>query len=247
MPYIPPHIAHNTLLSSDALEKHNVYIKGTHSSYMRTKEMLHILASIVLLTIITSFSFLLEKQWHVVPQIFVFAAVLIIALIAARKVMANIFESDVEHRIWSVSRWGLPSQAHLKKEIPAGIIFPLIVSFFTLGAAKLMTFLEYETVAKKTRAMRTFGAYTYTSMTDWHNALIGAAGIVAALTVSFVSYFLPYQGIEIISKMAAYYAFSNMIPYSRLDGAQIFFGSRVLWTTLVVITVIFIGYALILI
>ncbi|HLC53099.1 MAG TPA: hypothetical protein VJK03_01010 [Candidatus Nanoarchaeia archaeon] len=213
---------------------------------MRQHEVLHIITAIIVLTVVTSFSSLLNKQWQSVPQFLVFSAILVILVVAARKAMAHMLESGVEHRLWTISRWGLPQQAHLKKEIPAGIIIPLVVSFFTLGAAKLMTLLEYETTAKKTRAMRTFGAYTYTSMTDWHNALIGAAGIVAALVISFVSYFIPLAGSETLAKLAAYYAFSNMIPYSRLDGSQIFFGSRVLWTTLVIVSVIFTGYALIL-
>jgi Zn-dependent protease len=78
-------------------------------------------------------------------------------------------------------------------------------------------------------------------MTDWHNALVGAAGIIAILLVAFISYW--YAGLETLSKFATFYAFSNMIPFSKLDGSQIFFGSRVLWATLSIITLIFTAYA----
>ena len=78
-------------------------------------------------------------------------------------------------------------------------------------------------------------------MTDWHNALVGSAGIIAILFLSFVVYWVPQLGG--LSKVAAFYAFSNLIPFSKLDGAQIFFGSRVLWATLSIITLIFTAYA----
>jgi Zn-dependent protease len=95
----------------------------------------------------------------------------------------------------------------------------------------------------KVRAAKRFGFYSYSELTDFHNALIGAGGIIALLILSFISYF---PGFEYLSRIAAFYAFWNMIPISKLDGTQIFFGSRALWTALAIITIIFTAYALIL-
>jgi hypothetical protein len=78
-------------------------------------------------------------------------------------------------------------------------------------------------------------------MTDWHNALIGAAGIVAVLILSIISYLIPWS--DSLWRLSAYYAFWNMIPLSNLDGTQIFFGSRVLWSTLAIVVAIFTVYA----
>ena len=107
-----------------------------------------------------------------------------------------------------------------------------------------MTILTYNTTALKRRAAKRFGYYSFAEMTDWHNALIGAAGIIVMLLLSFVSYWIPT--LEPLARLAAFYAFFNMIPFSKLDGSQIYFGSRILWYALAIITLIFASYALLL-
>jgi len=133
--------------------------------------------------------------------------------------------------------------AEFKKEKPFGFYIPLFFTLFSLGLIKVMTFLTYETGALKHRAAKRHGYYSYTEMTDWHNGLIGAAGVVILLLISLISYL---TGLELLSKMAAYYAFWNMIPIAKLDGTQIFFGSRIIWAVLGVITLIFALYAFVL-
>jgi len=150
-------------------------------------------------------------------------------------------DANVEHRIWHFQRYGFKPRAKFKKEMPFGVILPLAISIVTLGAAQLMTFLTYETRALKHRAAKRFGFYSYTEMTDSHNGLIGASGVVVLLLISFIAYF---PGWEYLSKMAAFYAFWNMAPFSNLDGTQIFFGNRTLWSVLGVIVLIFVLYAL---
>jgi Zn-dependent protease len=173
------------------------------------------------------------------------AAIIIIVNIAAKKAMAFALDSDVEHETWKWSRYGLKPHQHLEKEVPAGIILAVILSILSLGAVKFMSFLTYETRALKHRAAKRFGYYSYTEMTDWHNGLIGAAGIVAVLILSVVLYFIGGSN-DYLWRFAAYYAFWNMIPISKLDGTQIFFGSKILYAAIGIITLIFTGYALLL-
>lgn len=212
---------------------------------MKLQEFFHILAAIIVFTIIGSLSFLLNSQWEMLPKVFFFAAILIFTSIFAKKFMASLLDTDVEHEIWKVSRYGLKPHARLKKEIQGGIIFPLVASVFTLGLIKFSAFLTYEARALKRRAAKRFGFYSFTELTEWHNGLIGAAGIISVFLVAIIAYFLPFD-LEYLSKLAAYYALSNLIPISKLDGTQIFFASRVLWTTLAVISIIFAAYAFIL-
>ena len=103
-----------------------------------------------------------------------------------------------------------------------------------------MTFLTYETRALKHRAAKRFGYYSFTEVTDWDNGLIGATGIIALLVLSIVGYIMGY---ELLFKMAAFYALMNMLPISNLDGTQIFFGSRIIWSVLALICLIFGLYA----
>ncbi len=207
---------------------------------MKLSELTNIFAAVLILTIVIGFSEIIKSQWSEFAKAFLFAVVIITVAVSAKKLMAYLLDSDVEHRIWSASRYWFRPQQHLSKEVPLGIVFPLFISLFTLGVGKVMTLLTYETKALKVRAAKRFGYYSFTEMTEFHNGLIGAAGIVGVLLVSFVSYF---PGLELLSKMAAYYAFFNMIPIANLDGAQIFFGSRVLYVAVGVVTLIFAGYA----
>jgi Zn-dependent protease len=212
---------------------------------MNNKEIRHILLSIIILTLVISFSFILKESWYKTAQSFFFAALIIILTVSAKKVMAHALDSDVEHEIWHLYRFGFLPSKHFKNPVPFGVLLPLIFSFFSLGLIKFSSILTYETRILKRRAAKRFGTYSYTAMTDWHNALIGASGIVILLLISIFSYFLPFEGFGYLAKVSTYYAFWNLIPISKLDGAQIFFGSRTLYSILLVVTLIFTAIALI--
>jgi Zn-dependent protease len=209
---------------------------------MKLREFLHVLAAIIIFTAIGSFSFLLTSQWFMLPRVLLFATIIIFVSIFAKKIMASLLDTDVEHEIWNVSRYGIKKHQRLNKEIPGGIIFPLIISLFSLGWIKFAAFLTYEARALKRRAAKRFGFYSFAEITEWHNGLIGAAGIISLFVLAIIAYFLPY-GLSYLSKLAIYYAISNLIPISKLDGTQIFFGSKTLWTALALIALIFGAFA----
>ncbi len=218
---------------------------------MKPSELVHILIALVVIAALIVSPMVFSRPAPSILEALVFAAIILIVAIASKKAAAFALESDVEHRLWTFSQWGLHKQDHFKKPLPTGIILPMLIALFSYGSAKLMSVLVYETTPKKTRALRGFGhtgVYTYVSMTDWHNALIGSAGIVATLVLASIAYFSPLDAgtLEQLARLATFYAFSNMLPLSRLDGTQILFGSRVLYVTLAVITLIFTGYAIML-
>ena len=212
---------------------------------MKDAEILHIILAIIILAIVLGFQSIIDLNLQETGIVLLFAFNIIGANILVKKWMASYLDAGVEHETWLWSRYGLHPGGHLKKPIPIGIILPIIFTIFSLGTIKLMTLLTYETHALKRRAAKRHGYYSFTEMTEWHNALVGAAGIVIVLLVSFIAYWIP--PISGLSAFAAYYAFWNMIPISKLDGTQIFMGSRLLWYTLGIITLIFVGYALFLI
>jgi len=211
---------------------------------MKMGEIKQIVSAIIAFTIVIGFSQILASKGSMFIFGFFFAIIIIATNIAAKKLMASALDADVEHEIWRWSRYGFKPQAHLEKTLPAGLVFPLTLSFLSLGVVKILTFLTYETKALKHRAAKRFGVFSYTEITDWHNALIGAAGIISLLILSLIFYLIPFPNFEYLSILSTYYAFFNMLPISKLDGTQIFFGSRILWITLAIITTIFAGYAL---
>ncbi len=172
---------------------------------------------------------------------FGFSVIVIVIPIIVKKAVAYSLDASVEHEIWQVYHTGIKPKQHFKKEKPFGLFVPLLFTLVSLGAWKVMTFLTYETRALKHRAAKRFGFYSYTAMTDWHNGLIGACGVISLLIISVLAYL---SGLEYLAKMATYYAFWSVVPISKLDGTQIFFGSRVLWAVLAVTTLIFTLYAL---
>ncbi len=210
---------------------------------METAEFRDILAAIIILTIVSSFTFVLDSQWSAVPQIFLFFVIIIVLSVFTKKAIAYALDSDVEHELWKIERYGFSHTSHFKTPKLAGIIIPLFFTLVSLGKFIVMPLLTYETRALKHRAAKRHGFYSYTEMTDFHNALIGASGIVILLILSVVTYLTSF---EHLAKLSTFYAFWNLLPISKLDGTQIFFGSRILYSILAVITLIFTIYALIL-
>jgi len=214
---------------------------------MKAKEFSNILSAIVILAIVIGFGFPFTKFLTVenLSKSFVFAAVIIFIGVAARKFAADKLDSDVEHEMWKWQRFGYKPHHYLKEGLPAGIALPLFFSLFTLGALKVMAVLNYYAAPLRRRAARRFGYFSYGELSEYHNGLIGAAGITAVLILSFVCYFIP--GLTPLAKYSAYYAFWNMLPISFLDGTQILFGSRVLYATLALFTIIFTAAALLIV
>lgn len=210
---------------------------------MRQQELTNIIAAIIILAAIASFSFVIKGEWQAMIQVIFFSIIIVFVSVFAKKLMAFMLDSGVEHEIWKVYRYGWKPGWHFKEPIPAGIVFPLFFSVFSLGLLKIASILTYESRALKSRVSRRFGFYSYAEMTDWHNGIIGAAGIIGILLLSIIAYF---ANAELLARLSVYYAFSNLLPISNLDGAQIFFGSRIIYTILAVITLILTLYAFIL-
>jgi len=211
---------------------------------MKQSELLHIVIAIVVLFIVIGFKEIIDLDAIGIGLAIIFSFVIIVLNTSSKKLMGRLVDADVEHSIWYWSRYSMKQHHHLKRPVPFGVILPLFVTAFSLGAGKLMTLLSYDTTALKRRAAKRHGYYSFTEMTEWHNALVGAAGIMAILLLSLVSYFIPI--LEPLARLSAFYAFWNIIPFSKLDGSQIYFGSRILWWTLAIITLVFATYALIL-
>ena len=209
---------------------------------MKESEISHIIIAIIILSIVIGFRDLKALNYMGIVLAILFAFIIIILNVLGKKIMSYVLDLGVEHKIWYLSRYGFRPSQHTKGAMPIGAIIPLVITFFSLGVLKVMTILTYNTKALKRRAV---GYYSYTEITDWHNALVGAAGIVVSLLLAFMGYW--FSGTEFLARMSAFYAFFNMLPIGKLDGAQIYFGSRLLWYALAIITIIFAGYALLLV
>jgi len=55
------------------------------------------------------------------------------------------------------------------------------------------------------------------------------------------AYFL---GFEFFAKLSIYYAAWSLVPFSNLDGAKVFFGSKGLWIVMAIITLVFVWWGI---
>ena len=212
---------------------------------MKSQELNQLIIAVIILSVILSFNHLISQNYLQVAYALLFSAIIIASNILGKKLAASRLDSNVTHSIWKLQRYGFKPERTFKNPKLFGIIVPLLITAISIGSLKVMSILTYETTALKRRAAHRHGSYRYTEMTDWHIALIGAAGIIFTLTLAFISYWIP--GAALLTKGASYYAFWNLLPFSKLDGTQIYMGSRVLWATLSVIAIIFTLYSIILV
>jgi Zn-dependent protease len=210
---------------------------------MNKQEIIQITLGILVLTGITIASQLFQGDFTTLVSSLIGAIVIVLIYVGARKLAARALDAEVEHELWAWQRYGFKPHQYAPRPIALGAVMPLVLSILSMGWFKVPTLFTYETEPLKRRASKRFGFYSFTEMTDWHIALIGASGIVALLVLSTISYLIP--GAETLWQVAAYMAFWNMLPISKLDGAQIYFGSRVLWTGLSLVAAVFAIYALI--
>ena len=210
---------------------------------MASQEYSHLLAAWIILSIGIAVPAFNHNNHVQMILALPFAAIILALAIGAKKGAAYLLDSDVEHELWKSSGFSFTPKPGYRKEHQAGVIIPLFISFLSIitkTTLQCFTLVTYETRARKARASKRFGPYSYQEMTDWHNALIGAAGNVTIIILATVAYF---ANNEFLARQASFYAFWNLLPISKLDGTQIFFGSKVLWTILATITLLFTLYA----
>ncbi len=206
------------------------------------KEIGHILIAFIVLGFSISLENIIKNGLDYLLILTVFLLILLIMLvnILSKKAAAYYYEAKIEHRIWMWERFGFRREERFPKPIPLGIIAPVIFSVVSYGKTLWLAALEFDVYTTSARASKRHGEHRYTEMTEIHITLITAAGVVANLILSIIGYL---AGFPELSKLSIYYAAYSMIPFGNLDGSKIFFGSRLVWYTLGIICLIFLGYA----
>ncbi|MAG10760.1 hypothetical protein CMI44_00405 [Candidatus Pacearchaeota archaeon] len=197
--------------------------------------------TIIVITLVLGFviSLMESMQIFFYTSLFVFLTILINLI--AKKSLAFYYDAEIETKIWEIRRYGYRKGYHFKKPIPAGVIFPLITTVFSLGYITWMASMVFEIKTKVYKAAKRHGLYKFTEMTEDHLAYIASAGVAANILLGIIGYLLNYPQ---FAQLNLYYAFFQMIPFSNLDGNKIFFGSLALWSFLAVIVLIGLIFAI---
>jgi len=210
---------------------------------MKTPEWLTEIITIILAAAVlaVSYSFI---NTSIFLQVGISFLIIIVLNVLIKKAIAFYFEAKTVTKFWGWRQYWFAKRSHFKKPVPM-IWLPLILSFFTRGLLNFwFGILEFDIKPKTERVSRRHGLYRFSEMTDWHIALIAVAGIAINLIAAIVSYL---AGFETFAKLNIWFAAWSIIPLSSLDGNKIFFGSRPLWFTMLVIVGIFLGYSLVVI
>ena len=198
--------------------------------------------TIIGVSIIIAFSITLLSGFaaFLVALLSVFAVIII--NVFAKKLTGEFFELKTEIKLWEFKRWGYEPYQSFKKEIPAGAIFPIVsrIIFFPLKGFVWMASLVFDVRAKIYRTAKRHGIYSFSDVSEDHLAYIAGAGIIINLFAAALGYLF---GFSEFAKFSVWFAFFNLIPISNLDGNKIFFGNKIFWSFLAVITLIALGYS----
>ncbi len=209
------------------------------------KELIWILIAILLFWIIIGLDYDPQKQalnFRLNPSLLLVAAIIIIVSIFAKKIAAPRYSSKIEHDLWWFRRWGWYKRSYLPKPFPMGIVFPLLLTVFSLGYIKPMAFLQYNAendyprrILKKQGSRR---AQRKTELNESDLAYISAYSFYSLLLLAIIGTALAAKfnisfGYE-LAKYSIFYGAWNLIPFGQLDGAKTFFGSPVAYSLLLI-------------
>jgi len=187
---------------------------------------------ILLVTIVLGVSFTYpSKGLSGFLSFFVIFFSIIVINTLAKQFFAYNLETNVNLKLWTIYRFGLLKRMHFKNPLPM-IWLPIITSLFSRGVFVWLPLLEFDVSPRPERITKRHGLYRYTEVTEWHMALIAVFGLIVNIILGILGYF---AGFESFARYSVMYALWSLLPISSLDGSKIFFGSRNLWFTMLVI------------
>jgi Zn-dependent protease len=198
---------------------------------LNKKELIAVLSVTLVLGIIFS----LIETWEIfaITTSLIFAVILINNL--AKKVVGFYLDTEVEISNWEWQRWGYKKHHHFRKSIPAGILFPLVIKFLSVGIINWMACLTFEVKGKVYRVAKRHGIYSFSEITEKEIGWIASGGIWANIFFAIIGYLIGGYVFLEFAKLNIFYAFFNLFPISDLDGSKIFFGNKINWSFLAII------------
>lgn len=202
------------------------------------------IVSILLVSLILGFIVSLFSSINAFLYISLIILIIILINVFTKKISSYYLDSEINIHVWEIQRYGFHPKNYFKKPILMGAIFPIVLKFISAGLINWFAVLSFEVKPKIYRTAKRYGTYAFSEMTEYHIGLIAVWGILANLVMAILGYLL---GIPEFTRLSIYYVAFNLIPFADLDGNKIFFGSRIWWIFLAIVTLIGIGYTFILV
>lgn len=198
---------------------------------LKPQEIFHVIIAILVFAFAISFT-----QGAGAFLLALFSSFLIIIINAeAKKLAAYYFEIDIRIKTWHFQRYGFFPSSYFTIPIPIGIILPVLISIVSLGYAKWMAFLQFDSRPLKEKAAKKHYGDRFSELVEKHIAFIAASGILGNIILAIISAIF---NLGDLARLSIYYGFFNMLPISQLDGSKIFFWSWRLWLFMLALLVV---------
>ncbi len=166
------------------------------------------------------------------------SSIIILTAVVSKKLIADELDVEIEYRLWKFQRYWITSSSKLKKPIPMGLIFPLLIGFLSSGFLKMLTFLQFESKALPSKVSKQYGRRRFSTLMEWDESLIVFWSMFIMLAISIGLTFVHTLFCNSLSVFMFYYVAWNLIPFGKLDGMKLLMGSHHLYTFTLVITAI---------
>lgn len=195
------------------------------------------ISPILISTLIIAFASTLIQTWSLFLSALGAVFLVIMINVLAKKISGFYLESIVDIKLWEIRKWGIKPWQSFRNFFPIGAFLPIISKIFLFWVNGLVwtASLVFDVRPSVHRAVRRHGVYTFSEVTESHTGLIAAWGVLANLFFALIGYLLNFS---LFTQFNLWFAFFNMIPISNLDGNKIFFGKKLLWYILAMVSLI---------
>ncbi len=144
-----------------------------------------------------------------------------------KKFAAEYFESEIHIRTWTTSRYGAHPYRKFITPIQIGLLLPFITATITKGIIIWFAPLVFDIKRKIYKVGRRHDKLnSFLETTEKETGKIASFGILMNLIFALIFFLI---GFKEFASLNIYFTFFNILPFSDLDGAKIYFsGNKIL-------------------
>ncbi|MEW6063504.1 MAG: hypothetical protein AB1571_04010 [Nanoarchaeota archaeon] len=161
----------------------------------------------------------------------------------ARKFIARRYGAETEVKLWSIERFWFTKEAKFlfvvgKKQVkkfPVGVVLPLLISLFSFGRVYVPSTNDVSIKENKNKRV----GRKFLHITELETGVIALSGAMASLFLAFVFSVIGKEFFSQLVTINLWMALFSFVPFGKLDGTKIFFGSRTLYVISLAFTILF--------
>jgi Zn-dependent protease len=189
--------------------------------------------NIVIISFILGFSLSLVTNLETFTSMFISSLLVILINMVTKKIVAERYDTKIEHHIWEIQKYGFRPLYKFAKPIPLGAILPILVTILSAGYITWMNGFYFTATPEIYKSSKRRGFYPYSASSEFHEGLIATWGVVLNLIFGIAGILI---GFPVFAKLNFLYAFFNIIPLGKLDGNKILFGEKGLWYVIAIVS-----------